>query len=132
MDASNSRYQVPRGGGLWCGIPGLSEVRHAWAAKCAVLAAKSMENDSNFNSGTTNLSSSSSSNHVVSGSNKGVDTKDPRLWNSSSRPYDIVEHNRYDDSTTPAYPTKFRCRGRIGRGGRLVIDRIPVIKILIK
>jgi hypothetical protein len=23
-------------------------------------------------------------------------------------------------------PTKFRCRGRVGRGGRIVIDRVPV------
>jgi hypothetical protein len=26
----------------------------------------------------------------------------------------------------PIYPSSYRCRGRIGRGGRLVIDRIPV------
>lgn len=29
-----------------------------------------------------------------------------------------------------AIPNKFRCRARIGRGGRLVYDRIPVMKLI--
>jgi hypothetical protein len=31
-----------------------------------------------------------------------------------------------EDGQEADYPLKYRCRGRIGRGGRLVIDRFPV------
>ena len=30
-----------------------------------------------------------------------------------------------DDNGAPMIPAKYRCRGRIGRGGRLVMDRVP-------
>ena len=31
-----------------------------------------------------------------------------------------------EDERPGVYPSKFRCRGRIGRGGRLVVDRVPI------
>lgn len=56
------------------------------------------------------------------------------MTSTFSNPSDYMKdlEFRYHDTssgmavTTPIYPTSYRSRGRIGRGGRLVIDRIPV------
>lgn len=37
---------------------------------------------------------------------------------------------QYDEDYQPILPTKFRCRFRVGRSGRLVVDRIPVHTII--